>query len=345
MVHMLYLRPARVSPQDEAVARAATILLAGGIVAFPTETVYGLGACFNDISAVRKIFLAKGRPADNPLIAHIADRASLSLLAASTPAIGQLLMEAFWPGPLTVVVPRTRLVPDIVTGGLDTVGVRMPAHPLALALIEATGVPLVAPSANRSGRPSPTSAAHVEKDLGASIEALLDGGETEVGLESTVVGFAGADEVVVFRPGAVTEEMIRGVLGPAVRVSQAEYEQSPPSPGMKYAHYSPDAEIWLLGPSAMADIGAYVGRALADGERVGVLAFDDTLSRLTTPIARLSLGNRGDLAEAGHVLYGQLRLADEADLTLILVEAVPETGLGRALMNRLRKAATRVLEV
>ncbi|HSL93209.1 MAG TPA: L-threonylcarbamoyladenylate synthase, partial [Bacillota bacterium] len=184
---------------------ATGILMNGGVVAFPTETVYGLGACFDQPAAVRKIYLAKGRPPDNPLIAHISRLDQLDLLVAEWPPLAEKLANAFWPGPLTMVLPRRATVPDEVTAGLDTVAVRMPDHPLALALISAAGSPLVAPSANRSGRPSPTSAEHVVDDLGESIDAVLDGGECEVGLESTVIGFA-PGRVIIFRPGAVTLE-------------------------------------------------------------------------------------------------------------------------------------------
>lgn len=343
MILVLYLRPIEESADDQAVRKAARLLQAGGVVAFPTETVYGLGACFNQPKAVRKIFLAKGRPLDNPLIAHIAMKQQLSLLVREWPPLAERLTDAFWPGPLTIVVPGLTGLPEEVTAGLDTIAVRMPNHKLALALISATDCPLVAPSANRSGRPSPTTAAHVCKDLGKSIDALLDGGDATLGLESTVVGVS-AHRIVIYRPGAVTEEMLRRIDSSVEIVYQANSTETPASPGMKYAHYAPDAKVYLMMANATARTPELVENLSRSGEAVGVLAFDDTLLNIPADIVRLSLGPRNDLSFAARVLYGQMRLADQAGLTILLVEAVEEAGVGRALMNRLQKAAHKVLE-
>ncbi len=341
---MLFLKPEREAPDDPDIQAAARILSAGGIVAFPTETVYGLGACFDQPAAVRKIFLAKGRPPDNPLIAHIADCGQLGLLVKDWPPLAEKLAAAFWPGPLTIVLPRADTVPDEVTAGLDTVAVRMPDHALALALIVAAGRPLVAPSANRSGRPSPTSAEHVSRDLGESIDAVLDGGSCDVGLESTVIGID-RGQVVIYRPGAVTLEMIAAVAGGAA-IDYAGSSDAPPSPGMKYAHYSPQARVYLVvsADNATDALSRLAAELSAQGEKVGVLAHDDTLRQVAPRFARLSLGSREDLRFAAHALYAQLRLADEAGLTVLLVEAVAEQGMGTALMNRLRKAAYVIIE-
>ncbi|HSL93189.1 MAG TPA: L-threonylcarbamoyladenylate synthase [Bacillota bacterium] len=342
---MIVLKPLREAPNDPEIQTAAAILLAGGVVAFPTETVYGLGACFDQPEAVRKIYLAKGRPSDNPLIALIAGLNQLELLVREWPPLAAKIAAAFWPGPLTMVLPKVSTVPDEVTAGLDTVAVRMPAHPLALALITATGTPLVAPSANRSGRPSPTSAEHVAGDLGDNIDAVLDGGISDVGLESTVIGI-GEDHIVIFRPGAVTREMIQSVSGSRFAIEYAEQSVAPPSPGMKYAHYSPEAKVYLVmsAGSAGAKLAELADELALKGEKVGVLAHDDTLAGISLGLTRLSLGSREDLRFAAHMLYAQLRLADHAGLTVLLVEAVDDSGVGMALMNRLRKAACKIIE-
>ena len=341
---MRLLKPKRQMPDDPDIQAAARLLAAGGIVAFPTETVYGLGACFDQPSAVRKIYIAKGRPPDNPLIAHISEYSQLQRLVTAWPPLAERLAKSFWPGPLTMVLPKTPAVPVEVTAGLDTIAVRMPDHPLALALITATGTPLVAPSANRSGRPSPTSAIHVAEDLGQHIDAVLDGGPCEVGLESTVVGI-GPEGVVILRPGAVTREMIASLTGGSV-VEYSGGSETPPSPGMKYTHYAPEARVYLVAavPEGPQRIRRLAQELSAAGEKVGVLAHDDTLGLISTEFVRLSLGPRDDLSFAAHVLYAQLRLADEADLTALVVEGVAAAGVGAALMNRLRKAAYLTIE-
>lgn len=338
---------------DEAERRlkeAGEMLAAGGTVAFPTETVYGLGADARNSRAVEAIFAAKGRPADNPLIVHIASTEQLEGLVTGINATAARLMKAFWPGPLTLVLPVVKgAVSPRVTAGLDTVAVRMPDHEVALRLIAAAGCPLAAPSANRSGRPSPTCADHVREDLGGRIDGIVDGGATGVGVESTVV-LAGDDGVVtVLRPGGVTVEQLAphaegGVeLDPALRggAGLSGPAAAPRSPGMKYTHYAPKGELRVVSGSApqVADrIQAELDAAKARGEITGVLAFDEHLPFYRADCV-LSLGSLTRLETAAHRLYAALRRFDDSGVTVMLAEACPEDGLGAAVMNRLLKAA------
>jgi len=339
---VLYLKPQNNHVDDPALLEAAHIMRSGGIVAFPTETVYGLGARYDDETAVAKIFAAKGRPVDNPLIAHICELEQLDLLVRDWSPLAEKLAETFWPGPLTIVVPKRESVSDFITCGLDTVGVRMPDHELALALIRSVGLPVVAPSANRSGKPSPTTAAHVQEDLNGRIDAVLDGGSTEVGLESTVVGIYG-NEVTLFRPGAVTVEMLEEVSGVKVSLPLST-DVAPPSPGMKYTHYAPAAKVYLAVGQGAERIWE-ISQVLQDkGERVVVLAFEESLQSAPCTLLFYSMGSRHDLSYAAHNLYGLFRLADSCNATILVVEAVYSCGLGQALMNRLYKAASVVVE-
>lgn len=327
---------------------AGEVLAAGGTVAFPTETVYGLGGDARNSKAVEAIFAAKGRPSDNPLIVHIAAMDQLEGLVTGINDTAAQLMEAFWPGPLTIVLPvREGAVSPRVTAGLDTVAVRMPDHEVALRLIAAAGCPLAAPSANRSGRPSPTLADHVREDLGGRIDGIVDGGATGVGVESTVV-LAGDDgSVTVLRPGGVTVEELApfakgGVqLDPALRDAGSSGPAAPRSPGMKYTHYAPKGELRVVAGSApqVADrIQAELDAAKARGEITGVLAFDEHLPFYRADCV-LSLGSLTRLETAAHRLYAALRRFDECGATVMLAEACPEDGLGAAVMNRLLKAA------
>jgi L-threonylcarbamoyladenylate synthase len=266
------------TPDLEALEPAAHLLRQGGLVAFPTETVYGLGANALDARAVGRIFEVKGRPANDPLIVHVAGTADLTTLTERVPAAALKLAEQFWPGPLTLVLPRSPIVPDAVTAGLATVAVRMPAHPVARALIAAAGVPVAAPSANLFSRPSPTTAAHVLEDLRDRIEIVIDAGPTRVGVESTVLDLSGPVPVVL-RPGAVTREMLLGVL-PSVdeRTGRPEEDAVMPSPGMLSRHYSPRAQLTLYdGPpdAVRSRMTADANAALAAGQRVGVVAADE----------------------------------------------------------------------
>ncbi len=262
---------------SDALARAGQILREGGLVAFPTETVYGLGGNALDPEASRKIYAAKGRPSDNPLIVHIQEPEEIEPLVTHVPDMAHRLMEAFWPGPMTLVLEKSRIVPEATTGGLSTVAVRLPSDEIARALIRAAGVPVAAPSANASGRPSPTLAEHVARDLDGRIEMILDGGEVKIGLESTIIDVTGPSPVIL-RPGYITREMVEDVCGeasfdPAI-LSKPSADLRPKAPGMKYRHYAPQAELTLYRgePQAVREtISGLVREALAQGKRVGVL--------------------------------------------------------------------------
>lgn len=328
---------------------AAELLRDGGVVAFPTETVYGLGADARLTSAVEAVFAAKGRPSDNPLIVHISKNEQLEGLVKQVSPAARKLMDAFWPGPLTVVLP---VKPDVlsprVTAGLDTVGIRMPDHPVALALIEESGCPVAAPSANRSGRPSPTLASHVLEDLGGSIDGIVDGGATGVGVESTVVQVLEDGSVTVLRPGGVTLEQLAQAAGAPVHLDPALKPESgsmsgqaPRAPGMKYTHYAPKGTLRIV-TGEPAEVSDWISRSLQEaaerGERTGILAFDEHIGSYRADCTE-SLGSLSDLGTAAHRLYAALRRMDEEQISFILSEACPEDGLGAAIMNRLRKAA------
>jgi len=304
---------------------AASVLRAGGVVAFPTETVYGLGADALREEAVRKIFRAKGRPADNPLIVHIAERAWINRVARRVPPSARRLMEVFFPGPLTVIVPRHADVSLAVTAGLDTVGVRMPEHPVARAFLLAGGTPVAAPSANRSGRPSPTTWRAVADELGGRIPCILQGGASAVGLESTVVDCT-VSPPVILREGAVTLEMLRRVV-PRVRRSRGHQSGAARSPGMKYKHYAPTARVVLVdGPGDVPAEGRLVSAW------IGLTAW--TVGR--KPV--LAATCRGVPAYA-RALFHFFRVCERRGVKTIYCQRVPRVGLGRALMDRLERAA------
>lgn len=334
-----------------AVGEAAEILASGGTVAFPTETVYGLGADARNTQAVERIFAAKGRPSDNPLIVHIAEMAQLEGLVTEVNETERRLMEAFWPGPLTLVMPAVPgAVSPRVTAGLATVAVRMPAHDVALRLIAAAGCPVAAPSANRSGRPSPTLARHVGEDLAGAIDGIVDGGPTGVGVESTVVEAGRDGTVTVLRPGGITAEQLARVAAGGVKLDIALQSEgdaqpgspAPRSPGMKYTHYAPRGVMRIVkGPApeaVAAHIQAALDEATARGEITGLLAFDEHLPLYHAETV-ISLGSLDQLETAAHRLYAALRRLDEDGVTFIMAEACPEEGLGSAIMNRLLKAA------
>lgn len=325
--------------------QAGQALREGALVAFPTETVYGLGANALDAAAVSGIFAAKGRPADNPLIVHISDRASLEMLASDIPDVAERLMARFWPGPLTLVFHRRPAVPDIVTAGLDTVAVRMPVHPIALRLIQLAGVPVAAPSANRSGRPSPTTAAHVMEDMEGRVPLVVDGGACEVGVESTVLDVT-ARPPMILRPGGVTREMLEQAVGeiamdPALSGTAAR----PRSPGMKYTHYAPVAPMTLYAGDPEAVAAALRQSALelaARGNRVGVLCSQEWMDSWPSPhagIIPLAAGRRDQPETLASGIFSALRTFDTLGVDVILAEGIRETGIGHAIMNRLRKAA------
>ncbi|MCK0470032.1 L-threonylcarbamoyladenylate synthase [Halalkalibacter sp. APA_J-10(15)] len=322
------------------IKEAALWIKNGDVIAFPTETVYGLGANALDEEAIQNIFQAKGRPSDNPLIVHIAKEEQLKELVIDVPLVAKKLIHAFWPGPLTIILKRTNSIAESVTAGLDTVGVRMPSHPIALTLIEAADVPIAAPSANQSGKPSPTSASHVIHDLNGKIAGVVDGGVTGVGVESTVVDCS-VDRVILYRPGGVTKEEIEAVIGP-IEVDpslQAETE-APRSPGMKYTHYAPIGQLYVV--SDCGKINNYVQEARAKGHRVGVLTTEERKAKYDADIV-VACGKRDDLSTVAQKLYDSLRTFDQQKAEIIYAEAFPKEGIGIAIMNRLEKAADAVI--
>lgn len=337
--------------QHPHIQQAAEWILKGEVVAFPTETVYGLGANALSDKASRRIFEAKGRPSDNPLIVHISSVDQLCRVVDNIPGLGKSLISTFWPGPLTIVMPKGKYMGALVTANLSTVAVRMPDHPVALALIEACDQPLAAPSANRSGKPSPTQAEHVLHDLKGRIPGVLDGGPTGVGVESTVVDISG-DKPMILRPGGITKQQLESVVGevlmdPALEHSYSEQPSqeavAPKSPGVKYKHYAPDGELWIVdhrsGMERMrSKIQALVNQYQQAGQQVGILTTDEG-----TPFYKadkvISLGRRSDLETVAQGIYHALRTMDQHKVQYILAESFPSTGLGEAIMNRLLKAA------
>jgi len=328
---------------DESLSRAGELIRAGGLVAFPTETVYGLGANALDADAVRRIFEAKGRPGDNPLIVHISrvDQLSPLITGAPSPA-ARALMDACWPGPMTLIFPKSPAVPAEVTAGLDTVAVRFPVHPAARSLIEAARRPIAAPSANRSGRPSPTTAAHVLEDMDGRVPLILDGGACAVGLESTVIDVTG-DPPRILRPGGVTPERIAEICG-GVTVDDAVLRplregERPRSPGMKYRHYAPTGALTIVqgGADAVAGkIRMLYDAALAGGKSPLILALDGHIDAYGDRRC-LSLG--ADAEAMARSMFARLRDADALGADAIFSEAIPTDGVGLAVMNRLERAA------
>ncbi|HTV83073.1 MAG TPA: L-threonylcarbamoyladenylate synthase [Acidobacteriaceae bacterium] len=332
----------------QAIAQSAEILRRGGTVAFPTETVYGLGANALDSDAVAKIFAAKERPGWDPIIVHISDPALLARVATSIPTNAGALMDAFWPGPLTLLLPKHPGVPEAVTAGRERVGVRMPAHPVALALLRAAGVPVAAPSANRFGRTSATTAAHVAQDLDSRIDAILDGGPTTHGVESTVADVR--DEIcTIFRPGVITLEQMRSVLGSEVREISADAEQKEPdqgavAPGLGMRHYAPRARLVLVDGEvpALQAVLAATARGLEEaGDTVGLMlpaGFRQGAEHAHT----FDWGNWDDADELARRLFAGLRWLDSQGVTVIVCPVPSAQGIGVALRDRLRKAARRL---
>jgi L-threonylcarbamoyladenylate synthase len=331
---MLHLPVDPLHPDPTSITRAAEAIARGDLVAFPTETVYGLGADALNPEAVARIFQAKERPADNPLIVHVARVDALDELAAAVPEIARSLAAAFWPGPLTLVLPRRPVVPDITTGGLDTVALRMPDHAVALALIEACGRPLAAPSANRSGRPSPTRAEDVIEDLGERVAVVLDAGPCTVGLESTVLDVSGVvsgGAPVLLRPGGVSREAIEAVVGSVSTMDAPEAEGARRSPGTRYRHYAPRARVVLVSPG---EAEAVASEHFERGERVGLL------SRTAVDDSRyFVIAAPGPVEAYARAIFAALREFDRRECTVIVAESVAEEGVGAAVMDRLRRAA------
>ncbi len=331
-------------PEKNIIQAAAEIIRKGGLVAFPTETVYGLGANALDPKAVRRIYAAKNRPLDNPLIVHIADKKDVYKLSDEVPDSAAKLMD-FWPGPLTLVLKASKIVPRETTGGLDTVAIRMPNHKVALALIRESGVPIAAPSANLAGRPSPTTARHVRQDLEGRIDMILDAGPTRIGVESTVVDLTSKPPQVL-RPGGLPFEELRCALDdiklhPSVVADRRLHLDRAPSPGMKHKHYSPMAQLILVEgdmEALISKIQELVDRYDEDGMKIGVLATDETKSRYRADVIK-SLGSRNDLPCMAKNLFKLLREFDEEKVDIIIAEGIPLKHLGLAVMNRLRKAS------
>lgn len=360
---------------DDQLFFAANVLRNGGLVAFPTETVYGLGANAYDEAAVAAIFEAKGRPSDNPLIVHVPSPDKIEALTTGSLDQAKMLMSAYSPGPLTVVLRRSKLVPDIVTAGLDTVAIRIPAHDTALRLLKLTDVPVAAPSANRSGRPSPTRAAHVYEDLAGLIPCIIDDGACSYGLESTVLDLTGKKPVIL-RPGAITADQIEAVIGirPILAVGLTDDEQTPRAPGMKYRHYAPNANVLIAYGDKSEDRARQINKLVAEclheatqaqisgNIRIGLFSSRKTremirLDNITsvnfaasTDVKDLNYSDKLEIIffdyasepradAAASELFLALREFDEIDVDMIIAEALPEEGMGLAYMNRLTKAA------
>lgn len=321
---------------SQAVREAAAILRRGGLVAIPTETVYGLAANALVPEAVKRIFVAKGRPQDNPLIVHIADMAGIESLIRTMPPCAVKLADAFWPGPLTMVFPKTDLVPDVVSGGLDTVAIRIPAHPVAREIIRTAGIPLAAPSANRSGKPSPTTAQHVLEDLGGRIDAVLDAGPCSIGVESTVVSLRSGTPHLL-RPGGITPKELETVAGnitmDAAVLSQMQADETPASPGMKYRHYAPQTKLVLV-QGSWKEFLAYV---LGKDKPYGVLCFDEDAQAAPQPC--LTYGSIHDANQQAVQLFDALRRVDTLGVGTVYVRAPAAEGVGLAVYNRLLRAA------
>ena len=327
---------------EKIMAEAGALLKEGSLVAFPTETVYGLGANALDEEAAAKIYAAKGRPSDNPLIVHIAEMESLPLITAEIPEAAIKLAEKFWPGPLTMVLKKSEAVPYGTTGGLDTVAVRMPSHPIALEMIRHGGGYIAAPSANTSGRPSPTLASHVAEDMNGIIPMILDGGAVGIGIESTIVDLTEGVPTIL-RPGFITKEMLEEVVG-EVQIDkglEADSKTPPKAPGMKYRHYAPKAELLVVEGSSEAvieKINALVKENEEKGICTGVIGTEETISRYHAKIVK-SMGTRTDELSISSHLYSILREFDESDAQVIYSESFEEGAMGSAIMNRLLKAA------
>ncbi|RKM60284.1 threonylcarbamoyl-AMP synthase [Butyrivibrio sp. XB500-5] len=323
--------------------KAGNIIKSGGLVAFPTETVYGLGGDALNKHSSEKIYAAKGRPSDNPLIVHVSDMDALTKIVKEVPEAAKKLADAFWPGPLTMIMNKTDAVPYETTGGLDTVAIRMPNNKIALELIKASGGYIAAPSANTSGRPSPTVARYCVEDLSGKIEMIIDGGQVGIGLESTIVDLT-SDEPMILRPGYITADMIKEVLG-KVSIDKTIIDSTstlkPKAPGMKYKHYAPKGELTIVqGP--MEEVIKYINDKAAcakkSGKRVGVIGTDATKDKYVADIVK-SLGDREDENTIAHELFKALREFDDDKVDIMFSESFDDNGIGQAIMNRLLKAA------
>jgi L-threonylcarbamoyladenylate synthase len=345
MKKTLVLKVESQEPEIEKIRVAADLIKRGCLVAFPTETVYGLGADALNPKAVRTLFEAKKRPFDNPPIVHVGDVNDVFRLAREVPTEAERLIKRFWAGPLTLIFKRSKIVPDVTVAGLNTIAVRMPRHNVALALIRESGCSIAAPSANLAGKPSPTSAKHVLDDLEGRIDAVLDAGPTHIGVESTVLDMT-VDPPQILRPGGTPYEVLQRILGrvelhPVAIAEKELYVEKARSPGLKHRHYAPDADVIVV-EGELATIISKV-KELAEfymrkGSKVGVLATDETVGHYGADVVK-SLGSRKDLAVIAKNLFGFLREFDLEGVDVIIAEGVPTEGLGLAVMNRLRKAS------
>lgn len=326
---------------QQAINTAAKLLKQQEVIAFPTETVYGLGADATSSQAVSNIFAAKGRPSDNPLIVHLASSEQIGQYVTTITPIAKKLIEAFMPGPLTIILTSNGKIAANVTAGLDTIGIRIPDHPIARALLEETNLPIAAPSANTSGKPSPTSAVHVYHDLNGKIAGIIDGGPTGVGLESTVVDCT-TEIPVVLRPGGVTQEQLEDVTGALVLDHSIKKEDQPKAPGMKYNHYEPEVPLYLVDGDA-AFFQTQIDRFEFEGKKVGVMVSEERIANLTVSNMKI-IGSQADLTTVAVHLYDTLRAFNKTDVDLILAEVYPKAGLGEAIMNRLEKAASQMIK-
>lgn len=322
---------------------AGNIIKEGGLVAFPTETVYGLGGDALNPASSQKIYAAKGRPSDNPLIVHIASMEDLAAIVKEIPDTAKKLADAFWPGPLTMIFEKSDLVPRETTGGLETVAVRMPSDPAALAFIKEAGGYVAAPSANLSGKPSPTSAKYVEQDMLGRIEMILDGGDVEIGLESTIVDLT-SEIPMILRPGYVTKEMLEACLGLVdldKTMMNKDTGAAPKAPGMKYRHYAPKGDLCIVegdNEKVVSYINEQTTRLETEGKKVGIIATDENKDKYSAKII-MSAGSRTREETIAHELYRILRKFDDLDVAYIYAESFDTSGMGQAIMNRLLKAA------
>ena len=331
--------------RPEVMERAGEILKRGGLVAFPTETVYGLGGDALNPEASARIYAAKGRPSDNPLIVHIADMEALKVLASEVPEKARLLAHRFWPGPLTMIMPKSDAVPYATTGGLDTVAIRMPSHPTAYELIRSSGVYSAAPSANTSGRPSPTTAQHVYEDLNGRIDMIIDSGKVDIGLESTIVDLTG-EIPTILRPGYITKEMLEEAVGPvtidkAILADHEDPNLRPKAPGMKYRHYAPKGQLTIVEgetKQVVASILQMVHDKQKEGYKVAVIAAQETVNCYPSGIV-YSIGSRKCEGSIAAGLYDILREMYHLGAEYIFAESFEDDNLGQAIMNRMLKAA------
>lgn len=311
----------------------------GGLVVFPTETVYGIGADATNPEAVKRIFYAKGRPSDNPLIVHLADLKDLETCVQNIPNIAYPLMEKFWPGPLTLVFQKKAIIPQEVSGGLDTVGIRMPSSDVARQVIRAAGVPICAPSANLSGKPSSTLFKHVVEDFSGNVEIMIDGGQVQIGLESTVLDLT-TPIPVLLRPGAITKKMIEEVIQIGIMdATQDDVKETPKSPGMKYTHYAPKGEVTIIDGS-FDHVITYINQTVRKypPNEVGVIAPSEYIESISA-YYKVNLGSLTNLNEVARNIFLALRQMDALKIKMILIPALPKEDLGQAIMNRLNKAA------